>query len=187
MRTSMSQSAQTTTPTYGKASEWMQTLERNTTSAAPFLVRQPSDGKVYLIEGTQRRHVKSALLLAALEREVGTPRPATTQELANWSPSVPVEVMAPPNGAPFVVVGGKRLPVRGLPVLNPVAAEDVSRFPKGKALNVVSANVSRSKYEAAVSGRYQVQRLRSAIARRGVVGVASAATKRGLRVIRRKL
>jgi glycosyltransferase involved in cell wall biosynthesis/GT2 family glycosyltransferase len=173
-------------PTNGKVSQWMETLQRNTTTATPFLVREAKSGKVFVIEGTERRHVTSGLLLSALERELGKPRATTSGELSGWSTGAPVEVFEPPSGAPFVVVGGKRLPVRGLPRLNPVGADDAGRFPKGKALNVASANVPRAQYEAAVSGRYQLQRLRSAVARHGVVGVASKATKRGIKVIRRK-
>jgi hypothetical protein len=170
-----------------RGSEWMETLERNTSTASPYLVRKPSDGRVFLIEGSERRLVKSGLLAAALERELGAPRLATREELQGWTASVPVEVFEPPSGAPFVVVGGKRMPVRGLPPLNPVTTADVNKFPKGRALNVAKANVSLSKYQAAVSGRYQIDRVRKSIARRGIVGFTTVAAKRGLKLVKSRI
>jgi GT2 family glycosyltransferase len=170
-----------------KGSQWMETLERNTSTATPYLVRKPGDGRVFLIEGSERRLVKSGLLAAALERELGAPRDTTREELQGWATSVPVEVFEPPSGAPFIVVGGKRMPVRGLPPLNPVTDADLDRFPKGKALNVAKANVSISKYQAAVSGRYQVDRVRKAIARRGIVGFTAVAAKRGLKLVKNRI
>jgi hypothetical protein len=185
-RTTVTQAAQPLTPTNGKASGWMETLQKNTSTETPYLVRKPN-GKVFLIEGSDRRAVKSGLLAAALERDLGAARVVTGDELQNWTPSVPVEVFEAPEAAPFVVVGGQRLPVRGLPPFNAVSAIDLDRFPKGKPLNVASANVPRSRYEAAISGRYQIQRLRSAVARRGVLGVSTIAAKRGLKTVRKRL
>jgi len=106
-------------------------------------------------------------------------------EFDRWTDGVPLEVLEGPQGPPFVVVGGRRLPLRGMPLPYPVSGEHMQLFPQGPAINVGSANVSRARFRHAMYGRYQVERLRSAVARKGIIGTAKEAARRATRRARR--
>jgi len=54
----------------------------------------------------------------------------------------PVEVLEGPDGPPFVVVGGQRLAVRGLPLPHPVGAEVRDSFPSGGEIDLRPAGRS---------------------------------------------
>jgi hypothetical protein len=170
----------------GAADTWLEHLAVSAEGQKPFLVRL-TNRRTFLIEGGYRREVRSGLLLAALERALGSTHPVSNDELARWTAGPPVEVLEGPQGPPFVIVGGKRLPLRGLPLPHPVAAEQVQMFPQGRDLNIAEASVSRVQFQRAISGRYHVDRARSAIARRGLVGAAKAAASRVSRRARRAI
>ena len=104
-------------------------------------------------------------------------------ELGGWGESAPVEVLEGPKGSPFVIVGGKRWPVRGLPLPHPVSAELMQLFPEGVELNVAASNVSRTQFERAVTGRYHVDRVKALLRRQGTVtGARTLARKAGDKV-----
>jgi hypothetical protein len=148
----------------GAAGAWLDELERIGVTE-PFLVRA-SDGAMFVVEGNYRRPVKSALLAAALERALDGYRDATDEELDAWTETVAVEVLEGPKGPPFVVVGGRRMPIRGLPLPYPVSGDEMDRLPEGPELNV----------SAAMSLAYQLGRARAIIARKGgPLPVAAAA------------
>jgi hypothetical protein len=148
------------------ASVWLEQLQLDAGAGDPFLVRR-SNGRTYVIEGDHRREVRAGLLAAALEQMLGPARDVGDDELERWTDSVPVEVLEGPKGAPFVVVGSRRLPIRGLPLPHPVSYYEMQMFPEGQELNVASANVSRARFEGALSGKHQVQRARAIIEREG--------------------
>jgi hypothetical protein len=159
----------------GAAGAWLDELELIGVTE-PYLVRGP-DGAVYVVEGHSRRRVKSALLAAALERALDGHRDATDEELSALTESVAVEVFEGPKGPPFVVVGGQRLPIRGLPLPYPVSGEEMDLIPEGQELNV----------SAAMSFAYQLGRARAIVARKGgPVPVAAAAGKYAARRVGRK-
>ncbi len=165
-----------------EAAAWVQQLERHTGGGQPFLVRGPN-GSTYVVEGTFRREVRAGLLVPALERLLGEARPVGEGELGGWSESAPVEVLEGPKGSPFVIVGGKRWPVRGLPLPHPVSAELMQLFPEGVELNVAASNVSRTQFERAVTGRYHVDRVKALLRRQGTVtGARTLARKAGDKV-----
>ena len=166
------------------ASSWLEQLVVSDEGAKPFLV-QRKNGRTYLVEGGYRREVRSGLVAAALEQKLGRRHAVKDAEFDRWTDGVPVEVLEGPQGPPFVVVGGRRLPLRGMPLPYPVSAEQLQPFPQGSELNVASANVSRAQFQQAMYGRYQVDRVRSAVARRGVVGTAKEVTSRAARRARR--
>jgi hypothetical protein len=170
----------------GTANAWLEQLAVSTEGHKPFLVRLAS-GRTYLVEGGYRRAVPSGMLVAALERMLGATHNVSNDEGDRWTDGVPVEVLEGPQGPPFVVVGGKRLPIRGLPLPYPVGADQVRLFQSGGALNISEANVSRAQFQRAISGRYQIDRARSAIARRGLVGATKAAASRVSRRARRAI
>ena len=104
----------------------------------PFLVRTPTKG-MYVIEGDMRRPVKAGILFTALTRVLGAPREMTDQDLRRWSTGPPVEVMESGSGPAFLVVGGRRLPLRGLPLPFLVSTDDMLLFPEGEELHVATA------------------------------------------------
>jgi hypothetical protein len=146
------------TPRASLASAWVEQLAFTARAAAPALVRR-ADGAMFVVEGPVRRAVPSGLIAAAIADHFGDPRDARGDELERCSEGPPVEVLEGPRGAPFVVVGGRRLPLRGLPLPHPVTAEEMQSFPEGPELNVAAANVARSRFEEALSGRYQLRRV----------------------------
>jgi hypothetical protein len=170
----------------GTANGWLEQLAVSTEGHKPFLVRVPR-GRTFLVEGGYRRSVPSGLLVAALERMLGPTHDVSNDVADRWTDGVPVEVLEGPQGPPFVVVGGKRLPIRGLPLPYPVGTDKMQLFPQGRDLNVSEANVSRTQFQRAIYGRYHIDRARSAVARRGFVGATKAAAIRVTRRARRAL
>ena len=106
----------------GTANAWLEQLAVSTEGQKPFLVHLAS-GRTYLVEGGYRRAVPSGLLVAALERMLGPTHNVSNDEADRWTDGVPVQVLEGPQGPPFVVVGGQRLPIRGLPLPYPVGAD----------------------------------------------------------------
>src|SRR4030095_14921011 len=109
--------------------------------------------------------VRSGVIGAALEEKLGAARAVKDSEFDRWTDGVPVEPLEGPQGPPFVVVGGRRLSLRGMPLPYPVSGDHIALFPKGPEINVGAANVSRARFREAMYGRYQVERLRSAVVR----------------------
>jgi hypothetical protein len=101
----------------------------------PFLVQTPAKG-LYVVDGEMRRQVKAGMLFTALTRVLGAPREISDHDLQRWSTGPPVEVMESGSGPAFLIVGGRRLPLRGLPLPYLVSTEDMLLFPEGEELNV---------------------------------------------------
>ena len=116
----------------------------STPGTQPHLTRR-SDGLVFLVDGDGRRKVKSGLLAAALEVEFGPVQTEGESGYGRAGDAASLEVLAGPSGEPFLVVGGKRHPLRGLPSPRTVDAAEVARFPEGKTIDVARANVARAK------------------------------------------
>jgi hypothetical protein len=97
---------------------------------------------------------------------------------------VPVEVLEGPSGPAFVIVGGTRCSLRGLPLPHPVSAEEMQRFPEGEGLDLATANVSRARYEEAK----QAGRLgrRAAAARTSPGRAVRAVARRASRALGRR-
>jgi len=159
------------------AGGWLEQLATGGDGAAPFLVRR-KNGRTFLVEGGYRREIRSGVIAAALEEKLGAARVVKDGEFGRWTDGVPVEALEGPQGPPFVVVGGRRLPLRGMPLPYPVSGDQMELLPKGAELNVGTANVSRARFRQAMYGRYQAERLRSAVARRGIIGTAKEAARR---------
>jgi hypothetical protein len=104
---------------------------------------------MHVVENDTRRLVRSGIIGAALEQAMGPVREASSQELDAWKEGDPVEVLELPEEPPFIVVGGARRPLRGLPVPHRVDAAGLANFPQGPQLDVAAANVSRARYERA--------------------------------------
>jgi hypothetical protein len=104
----------------------------------PILVRTPTQGS-FVVEGQMRRPVKSGLIFAALIRVLGAPREMTDRDVERWGSGPPVEVLESGTGPAFVVVGGRRLPLRGLPLPYLVSSDDMLLFPEGEELNVAAS------------------------------------------------
>jgi hypothetical protein len=149
--------------------------------AKPFLVRRP-DGATYVVEGRNRRRVKSGLLAAALEQRLGSRREVTEDELEQWPEAAPVELLECPTGPPFLVVGGQRIPIRGIPLTHPVSGDLAARLPEGPELNVSAGGLARVRMSGALSPRRYLDRARRASAKRGgYVPAAKAFVTRRLR------
>src|SRR5690606_6842897 len=110
------------------AQEWRAELGKEV-SSAPTLVSDP-EGKVYVVEDGRRRRVSAGLLVPALERALGPVRAVSEAELASWTEGVPVEVLEAPSAPPFVVIGGERRSLRGLPLPHTVDEGLLTALPK---------------------------------------------------------
>jgi hypothetical protein len=159
-----------------RGTEWIEKLVTN--GAVDSLLVQSADGKVYLIEAEEKRAVNAGIVAAALEEALGVPGTVSNDQLTQWADGVPVEIFEAADGAPFVVVGGKRCTVRGVPLPYPVDNRHASALPRGDDLNVAAANVSRRRYREATSPRFQIDRAKAVIAEKGVVASGKAAVRR---------
>ncbi len=124
-------------------SAWLEQLRLEGGAGTPFLVRA-SNGHAFLVEGAHRRRIKAGLLSAALRRVLGPARDVSDAELDAWSEGPPVEVLEGGTGPAFIVVGGRRLPIRGLPLPYPVSTDEMLQFPTGEELNVTTTSSSLS-------------------------------------------
>jgi hypothetical protein len=115
---------------------WLEQLRMHG-GGKPFLVQTPTR-RLYAIDGDLRRQVKAGMLFAALTRVLGTPRQVSDHDLERWNPGPPVEVLESDSGPAFVVIGGRRLPLRGLPLPYLVSSEDMLLFPEGEELNIAA-------------------------------------------------
>ena len=120
-----------------EGSSWLEQLQMHG-GGKPFLVQTPTQGS-YAIDGEMRRQVKAGMLFAALTRVLGTPRDVSDQDLERWSPGPPVEVLESDSGPAFLIIGGRRLPLRGLPLPYLVSNQDMLLFPEGEELNVAAS------------------------------------------------
>jgi hypothetical protein len=124
-------------PRVTEGGSWLEQLQMHGGGKA-FLVQTPTQGS-YVIDGDMRRQVKAGMLFAALTRVIGTPRDVADDDLQKWSPGPPVEVLESGTGPAFLVVGGRRLPLRGLPLPYLVTNDDALLFPEGEELNVAAS------------------------------------------------
>jgi hypothetical protein len=159
-----------TMPRTTEGGAWLEHLHLHGGSD-PYLVEAPTEG-AFVIEGTMCRQVKAGILFTALSRVLGAPRPIGDDELERWSPGPPVEVMSAGTGPAFVVVGGRRLPLRGLPLPYLVSGEAMLLFPEGEELRVTSARTAPMSASA---------RARKLIKSEGPVRGVAKLTKRGVR------
>jgi hypothetical protein len=130
-------------------SEWIEQLQLLGGAFDPFLARSPGRGG-FLVEGPLRRPVKAGILFVALERVIGSARVVPDTEIDRFTEGPPVEVLEAASGPAFVIVAGRRLPIRGLPLPHPVTEEEMLRFPEGEELRVGSSNRARGDSAGAV-------------------------------------
>jgi hypothetical protein len=116
-------------------SEWIEQLQLLGGSSDPFLARSPGRG-AFLVERPLRRQVKAGILFAALENVIGSVQVLSDAEMDRFNEGPPVEVLEAASGPAFIIVAGRRLPIRGLPLPYPVTAEEMLRFPEGEELRV---------------------------------------------------
>jgi hypothetical protein len=136
---------------------------------------QLPDGTVFLVEGSRKRIVKSGLLATALEADLGERRPATAEALSGLDEGPPVEVFEGASGPPFLVVGGQRCTLRGLPLPHQVNDRAVQNLPAGPELNLSAVAIARASLRRAVSRRSLADRYRRSVRRNGgTVGAATA-------------
>jgi hypothetical protein len=155
---------------------WIEQLATLGSSEAS-LVRA-DNGAIYVIEESRKRPVRSGLVAAAIEEVLGASRDANQTEIDGYAEGVPVELFEGSTGAPFVVVGGKRHSIRGLPLPYPVDNRHASEFPEGDEMNVAAANVSRRRFEQAASGQLQLTRMRGSLEAKGALGTAKTLVRR---------
>jgi hypothetical protein len=109
----------------------------------PILVHTPTQGD-FVVEGGMRRPIKAGILITALTRVLGPPREVSDQDVQRWSEGPPVMVMESGSGPAFLVIGSRRLPLRGLPMPHLVATADMLLFPEGEELNVAGSRGARA-------------------------------------------
>jgi hypothetical protein len=163
-------------------SEWIEQLQLLGGVSDPFLVRSPSRG-AFLVEGPLRRQVKAGMLFVALERVIGSARAMGDAEIDRFAEGPPVEVLEAASGPAFIIVAGRRLPIRGLPLPHPVTAEEMLRFPEGEELRVGSIHGGRGDKRAGALNRANSLVQREGPARAGATILRHAA-RRLLRSVR---
>jgi len=164
--------------------DWLDRLVRS--DVAPVELVRGSDGLVIVVEEQTKRAVRSGILAAALERSFGPCRAVPDAELSALREGVPVELFEGEDGQPFLLVGGELRRVRGIPLTHPVDTRRVAQMARGADIDVAAANVSRRRLNDAMSGQFQLQRLRSAVKRKGVAGTAAAVWRRASRAVRKR-
>lgn len=162
---------------------WLDELTSARAVGPPHLARR-GDGRVFLIEGSTKRNVKSGIVAAALEQSLGRSRPTTDADLAAKRDGTPVEIFEDGDGQPFLVIGGEFRRARGVPFTYPVDSSSVGQLNRGADIDLARANVSRLRLQEAMSGQFQLDRIRSAVKHRGVVGTTKAVGKRAMRAVR---
>lgn len=158
-------------------SEWIEQLQLFGSVSDPVLVRHRKRGN-FLVEGPLRRQVKAGMLYVALEQLLGAGREVVETELDRWNEGPPVEVLEAPSGAAFVIVAGRRLTLRGLPLPHPITAEEMLRFPEGAELRIGAGR------PASGAGAGRVKRMTARLRRHGPARAGAAAVKRVLRRFR---
>jgi hypothetical protein len=146
------------------------------TDTAPYLIRR-QDGKAYLVDTGRRRAIRSGLLAAGLEQIFPDRGVLDDAGLDRIPEGVPVEVFLTEGAAPFLVVNGHRMPVRGLPVPRRVADEVLATTPAGPVLDVAASNISRRRLTAAAPPPL-TRRVARSLRKRGVLGIATEAARR---------
>lgn len=129
------------------AADWLDQLPEADPQVRARLVTT-ADGACYVVEGSHRRRVRSGLVANAVERLLGERRVVSDHELAAWAEAAPVEVLEAGSGLPFVVVGGKRLSVLGLPLPHPVDQAAADAVGPGPDLDLPAAVTPRRAHEA---------------------------------------
>lgn len=152
-------------------SGWLEQLQLQG-GGDPYLVRGATKG-VFLVEGVLRRQIKSGLIFGALARTLGEPKLVKDSEVERWHEGPPVEVMEGGTGPAFIVVGGRRVPLRGLPLPHLVSTEEMLMFPEGAELNIAAV--------PAPSFGSRLSRIRKLAKREGVFRAGLTVTKRGIR------
>jgi hypothetical protein len=132
---------------------------------AASLVRRP-DGSVLLVEGDMARPVRAGLLVDALEAALGATRNLEPGDEPAWVEGPPVEVLESRTGAPFVVVGGRKLEVRHLPLTHPVLPALADQLPLGPPIDLRPGK-SRLKSRASSGERPSASATALDAARRG--------------------
>ncbi|HEY5076204.1 MAG TPA: hypothetical protein VIJ48_01750 [Acidimicrobiia bacterium] len=153
-------------------SEWIEQLQLLAGASDPFLARSPKRG-AFVVEGALRRQIKAGMLFVALERVIGPARVMRDAEIDRFTEGPPVEVLEASSGPAFVIVAGRRLPIRGLPLPHPVTDEERLRFPEGEELRVGTGSGGKR--------RAGLRQARSLVQREGVVGGGVAVARRGAR------
>ena len=158
--------------------EWITTLAGGGASGggSPYLGRR-SDGRVFLVDGSDKREVKSGVLAHGLELALGPIRDSADQDLQARPDGVPVELLEDSDGV-FLTYGGERHNVRGMPLPHPVPEGSASVLPKGHDVDVARANVSYHRLRQMMSAQHQVDRVKSAVRRKGIFGATKTALRR---------
>ncbi len=155
---------------------WLDQLELQGGNDAR-LVRAPKRG-VFVVEGRLRRPVKAGMLTIALARVLGEPRDIPAAELDRFEDGPPVEVIEGASGPPFLLVGGRRWPLRGLPLPFQITNEEMHRFPEARELNI-AAVISTSGTRA--------KRARAVMQREGLVHGSALLANKGMRKVSQKV
>jgi hypothetical protein len=161
-------------------SQWIEQLQIYGSASDPFLVRNAKRGN-FLVEGSLRRRVKAGMLFVALEGVMGSARAVADAELERWKEGPPVEVLEAPSGPAFVIVAGRRLTLRGLPLPNPVTTDEMLRFPEGAELRIGASGGSSS------AARGTIAHARALVRREGLGAALGKVFARGTKKIVRKL
>ncbi|HEY5075939.1 MAG TPA: glycosyltransferase [Acidimicrobiia bacterium] len=140
----------------------------------PFLVRSHKRGG-FVVEGSMRREIKGGILFAALARAIGDVREVRDSQLDTWIEGPPVEVLLAPTGPAFVVIGGRKRSIRGLPLPYQVATDEMLRFPVGPELLV------------SVPPPTKGARVRRVLRREGIWGAGAITARRAIGRLQRKL
>jgi hypothetical protein len=138
-------------------------------------------GKVYVLEPTGRRLVRSRILANGLEVTFGAARQIERSELARWADAEDVELVRGRDGHAYVELDGIRHPVRGVPLAR--LAPDNLDAPRGQTIDLAKANVAEPGETRTTGIRGSLHRASSAMRRHGLVGATRRAIGRFTRSV----
>ena len=125
-----------------RTGRWLAQLRNQRNLEPPRLVRSASGG-IYLIDGQFKRHVPTWLVVRALEDLYGATEPAN-DELAAYEDGPPVGMIANADGHVYLIAGGQRHVVRGLPVPLAASTDQLDKIPVAKGTIDVYRSVERA-------------------------------------------
>ena len=143
------------------ASTWLEQLAGETEGHKPLLVHLKK-GRTFLVEGGYRREVRSGLLVATLEQAFGVRSGGLGPRVRPVDRRYPGRGARGPTGA-AIRHRRRQAAARSEESRSPTpSAATRSAPPEGPGTQHCQANVSRAKFQQAMYGKYQADRLRSA-------------------------
>lgn len=125
-----------TVPGDALVAEYLATADTTgSTGSSPRLVCE-ADGTWFLVEGSVRRYIGSGIIVQALKKALGAPVPMPSEELGTYRRVDALCVVAGPDGSQQLIVGGKRILLRGFPTVAVASSAALAGIEVSHTVNV---------------------------------------------------